>query len=153
MRKANTYNYSSKFSSKKFDEPEHVKFFPQILKWKQNQIDGLNSIISKVSDTTKQEFDDAYSAWNDYCYSLEIAHSPYLREKAQCEAFGKLVKMGREDPNVIMPLVIQKLMDPDEPLAVHLYEEITETYSALPVYNPSSKAGQYANKWLDAHIK
>jgi hypothetical protein len=79
-----------------------------------------------------------------------ILISSHSKTRAQGEAFNELVAMGRANPKEIMPLLIQKLMDPAEFFAYNIYEGITKKYSncALPVH----QAHYYAVKWIDTNV-
>jgi len=85
--------------------------------------DQLGSVPAKL----RAAFDAAFSAWKDtwFCGGLAINSNPHSR--AVGREFDTLIALGP----AVLPLVIEKLADPDNFMALQLYDAMQPNQSLL----------------------
>lgn len=86
----------------------------------QKEIDTLNVEISKISPVLKEQFENAFREWKDSWFQGDMIFSSDTRDRAKGKLFEKLLALGDE----IIPLVIEKLVDPENFIALTLYDSL-----------------------------
>lgn len=74
-----------------------------------------------ISPAERVQFEKAFGIWKNTWFEGNMAFSSYASSRAQGDAFKKLVSMGTR---IGIPLVIEKLADPDNFIALVLHEQL-----------------------------
>lgn len=107
----------------------------------------LDELVDNVPGEVREKFDQEFANWSFYLRRKDV--SDYYNS-AKGRTFEDLVAMGKD----IIPLVLQKIVQPGEYAAIPLYESIQDDRS-LMVMTPGAmsereKAIETARMWLDA---
>jgi hypothetical protein len=90
----------------------------------------IQQSVSNISNVTRQQFDNAYYQWIDTC-KQEKALSSYTYDCSNVETFHNLINLS----STIIPLLINKLVNPSNFLALVPYEAIqTNTSYHVPAF-------------------
>ena len=92
----------------------------------------LRDAVSTVSQSVVDEFERRFSAWKETWVAEHTAHLSDPSFVTNNEEFAALVALGPE----ILPLVIGKLIDPDNFLALQLYDAVEIDPGALVGIDP-----------------
>jgi hypothetical protein len=90
---------------------------------------------SAVSAELRTAFDAAFNAWKDTWFGGGLAISSDPHTRAVGKEFDALIALG---PG-ILPLVVEKLADPDNFLALQLYDAIQPEDRLLVQYGPEDE--------------
>ena len=96
----------------------------------------LSEAVSAVSDPVAEEFERRFSSWKQTWFSANTAHLSDPSFVTHSSEFATLVAMGPE----ILPLVISKLTNPNNFLALQLYEAVATDGVALVMIEPGDEA-------------
>src|SRR5438046_252638 len=80
----------------------------------------MPSTVDSVPSDVRREFEKAFDAWNETWFRGGLAISSVPHTRAIGNEFDALVALGPQ----ILPLVVEKLTDPDNFLALTLYDAI-----------------------------
>lgn len=114
---------------------------------------ALREEKSSVPDDLQAAFDAAFSAWKETWFSggLAISSNPHARMVGR--EFDALIALGPK----IMPLVVEKLADPENFLALQLYDAIQPDERLVVQFGPEDerilegeqgRARRVVQKWL-----
>ncbi|HLJ34209.1 MAG TPA: hypothetical protein VKU38_11180 [Ktedonobacteraceae bacterium] len=93
-----------------------------------------------ISDDEKLQFESAFQSWKSTWFQGNVAFSSYASSRAQGDAFKKLVQM---DTRISIPLVIEKLADPDNFISLVLHEQLEKRPHLLaPIVRGSLESEQ-----------
>ncbi len=95
----------------------------------------LDEQIRKVPSEVRAEFDTAFYAWKGTWFQDGLAISSDPHTRAVGKAFDDLISLGP----AILPLVIEKLADPDNFLALQLYDAIQTDENLLVQFEPDDE--------------
>ena len=109
----------------------------------QQQIDSL---VAQVPENVKEDFNAAYDSWLEFCRTPRIMLSSNSKDRGQGETFERLVQMGRDNPQQIMPLLVRKLMDSEQFMAHNIFGRIKEDTHFVLL--PQREAKIQARSWL-----
>ena len=90
---------------------------------------------AEISPRLRTAFDTAFSAWKDTWFSGGLAVSSDPHTRAVGREFDTLIALGP----VILPLVIEKLADPENFLALQLYDVMQSDENLLVQYEPDDE--------------
>jgi len=95
----------------------------------------LHKQQAEIPATVQTAFDTAFSAWKDSWFrgGLAISSDPHTR--AVGREFDALIAFGP----VILPLLIEKLADPENFLALQLYDALQSDENLLVQYEPDDE--------------
>jgi predicted RNA-binding Zn-ribbon protein involved in translation (DUF1610 family) len=88
----------------------------------QKEIDTLNVEISRISPVLKEQFENAFKEWKDSWFQGSMMFSSDTRDRAKGKLFEKLLALSDK----IIPLVIEKLIDPKNFIALTLYDSLQQ---------------------------
>jgi hypothetical protein len=89
----------------------------------------------EIPDDVRTRFDTAFSAWKDTWFSGGLAMSSDPHTRAAGKEFDSLIGLGP----VILPLLIEKLADPENFLALQLYDAMQSDENLLVQYEPDDE--------------
>ncbi len=115
----------------------------------------LKNQLKKIPKKTRSEFENAFYNWQETWFTGDYKFSSDTKDFAQGEAFLALVDMG----DSIIPLVLEKLQDPGNFVALVLYDTIQANNELVITYEKGdlfSLEGEHARakrtiaKWMDS---
>jgi hypothetical protein len=86
----------------------------------------LDAEIAEVPGNLRARFDERYSSWRKTWQRPDVLFSSNSKAVRNSDEFRSLVSLGPR----ILPLVVDKLLEPDEFFALQLYDALQDT-SAL----------------------
>lgn len=89
----------------------------------------------EVPATVRAAFEDAFRAWKEGWFRGGLAVSSDPHTRAVGAEFDALIAQGP----VVLPLVIEKLADPDNFLALQLYDAMQADENLLVQYEPEDE--------------
>jgi hypothetical protein len=95
----------------------------------------LRAQIDEVSNDVHAVFDRAFRAWKATWFAGGLAISSDPHTRAVGKAFDDLIALGP----VILPLVIEQLADPDNFMALQLYDAIQSDHNLIVQYEPEDE--------------
>jgi hypothetical protein len=95
----------------------------------------LREQMSRVPDNVRDAFETAFNAWRNTWFSGGLAISSDPHTRAVGKEFDALIALGP----AILPLVIEKLTDPENFLALQLYSVIQPNERLLVHYGPDDE--------------
>jgi hypothetical protein len=90
---------------------------------------------SKAPADLRAAFDTAFDAWKSTWFSGGLAMSSDPRTRAVGKEFDTLIAMGP----AILPLVVEKLADPENFMALQLYDAIQPNEHLIVQYGPEDE--------------
>jgi hypothetical protein len=90
----------------------------------------LREQINGIPADVRREFEDAFAAWKGTWFSGGLAISSDPHTRAVGKEFDELIALGP----AVLPLVIEKLIDPENFLALQLYDAIQPDERLLVQY-------------------
>lgn len=102
----------------------------------QEHIAALQKLTDKVPAPVNETFESLFAAWKATWFTGPTAESSDTRDCASGYAFEKLLEMGPE----ILPLVAAKIADPDNFVAMQLYDDLQPDKEARIVHEPGDPA-------------
>ncbi len=96
----------------------------------------LREAVSAVDGSVAQEFETRFSSWKRTWVYEHTAHLSDPAFVTHNEEFLALVAMGPQ----VLPLIVGKLTDPDNFLALQLYETVETDAGAVVAINPGDEA-------------
>ncbi len=107
---------------------KHKEVGPMLLS--EHQQSALRGLLNEVPKDLVEEFESRFQAWKTTWYA---GYHLFLSDPAHvknCEEFFEVAALGSD----MVPLLIEKLVDPKNTLALQLYDEIqTERYLQIPL--------------------
>jgi hypothetical protein len=118
----NVLGFYAKSASKTFEVQEVTARLSAMKTEKLSKADlqFLKRRVQQVSPELKERFQKAYQAWKEACQHPLIVISSDPASRTQTPAFLELVALGSE----IMPLLMEKLTDPDEFFALQVVDRL-----------------------------
>ncbi|MGH7172377.1 MAG: DUF7689 domain-containing protein [Gemmataceae bacterium] len=95
----------------------------------------LHKQQTEISATVRTAFDTAFSAWKDSWFRGGLAVSSDPHTRAVGSEFDALIALG----SAILPLLIEKLADPENFLALQLYDVMQSEENLLVQYEPDDE--------------
>jgi hypothetical protein len=95
----------------------------------------LHKEQTEIPDRVRTDFETAFSAWKDTWFSGGLAASSDPHTRAEGKEFDSLIALGP----VILPLLIDKLADPENFLALQLYDAMQSDENLLVQYEPDDE--------------
>jgi hypothetical protein len=95
----------------------------------------LHKQQSEISAEVRSAFDSAFRAWKDSWFRGGLAASSDPHTRAVGREFDALIALGP----VILPLLIEKLADPENFLALQLYDALQSDENLLVQYEPDDE--------------
>jgi hypothetical protein len=95
----------------------------------------LHKQLAEIPAEVRAAFDTAFSAWKDSWFRGGLAVSSDPHTRAVGEEFDALIALGP----VILPLLIEKLADPENFLALQLYDVMQADENLLVQYEPDDE--------------
>ena len=116
----------------------------------------LKSIAAEVDARTKQAFQSAFAAWKKTWFEggLAISSDPHTRTVGR--EFDALVALGPK----ILPLLVERLTEPDNFLALQLYDTLQPSPKLIVQFEPDDerilsgeqgRAQEVVKQWLASH--
>ncbi len=116
----------------------------------------LKSIAAEVDARTKQAFQSAFAAWKKTWFEggLAISSDPHTRTVGR--EFDALVALGPK----ILPLLVERLTEPDNFLALQLYDTLQPSPKLIVQFEPDAerilsgeqgRAQEVVKQWLASH--
>ncbi len=113
-------------------------------------VDKLSKLVYHIPLETQETFNVLHNEWKTFCFEQpEIVLSSAMGSRAQGDAFDQMVKIGRADPDNILPLLLNKIADPEEFMSVVIYEAITGN-TAVHLHSVQEQAIFHVNDWVEA---
>ncbi len=100
-----------------------------------NQKKTLQEQKAEIPATLRREFDKAFSAWKATWFSGGLAISSDPHTRAVGKEFDGLIALGP----AILPLVIEALADPENFMALNLYDAIQPDARLIVQYEPDDE--------------
>jgi hypothetical protein len=96
---------------------------------------ALKSIAAEVDAKTQQAFQAAFAMWKKTWFQggLAVSSDPHTRTVG--EEFDALVALGPK----ILPLVVERLADPDNFLALQLYDALQPNPNLIVQFEPDDE--------------
>lgn len=114
-----------------------------------------NALFVKNRNNSNGNFEKVFAAWVDRWMSPKYAPSSRLEDAKDLPEFSQLLAMGTK----ILPLVVEKMLDDENLLAVVLYDALQDNKELKVMYvgNEYLKGEQYrmrlsAKKWIDSNL-
>lgn len=85
--------------------------------------DKLSRLVNAVDPDRKELFENLFSKWKQKWFTGEIAFSSDTNDNKKLREYAPLKKMGGD----IIPLVAEKILAPDNFVALALFDELQET--------------------------
>jgi len=95
----------------------------------------LREQLNEVSTEMRAAFDAAFSAWKDTWFSGGLAISSNPHTRAVGAEFDRLIALGP----AILPLIIEQLADPENFLALQLYDAMQPSERLLVQFGPADE--------------
>jgi hypothetical protein len=95
----------------------------------------LNEQREKVSEELRAAFEDAFAAWKNTWFSGGLAISSNPHTRAVGKEYDALIALGP----AILPLVVEKLADPENFLALQLYDALQPNEKLLVYFEPDDE--------------
>jgi hypothetical protein len=95
----------------------------------------LNKQEAEIPSEVCAAFEAAFSAWKDSWFRGGLAVSSDPHTRAVGKEFDALIALG----GVILPLLIEKLADPENFLALQLYDAMQADENLLVQYEPDDE--------------
>ncbi len=109
----------------------------------------LQAAVDGVPIKTQETFNVLHNEWKTFCFEQpEIVLSSAMGSRAQGDAFDQMVKIGRADPDNILPFLLNKMADPEEFMSVVIYEAITDN-TAVHLHSGQEQAIFHVNDWVE----
>jgi hypothetical protein len=116
----------------------------------------LKSIAAEVDARTKEAFQSAFAAWKKTWFEggLAISSDPHTRTVGR--EFDALVALGPK----ILPLLVERLTEPDNFLALQLYDTLQLSPKLIVQFEPDDerilsgeqgRAQEVVKQWLASH--
>ncbi len=116
----------------------------------------LKSIAAEVDARTKQAFQSVFAAWKKTWFEggLAIGSDPHTRTVGR--EFDALVALGPK----ILPLLVERLTEPDNFLALQLYDTLQPSPKLIVQFEPDDerilsgkqgRAQEVVKQWLASH--
>jgi len=117
---------------------------------------ALKSVAADIDARTRQAFQSAFAAWKNTWFEggLAISSDPHTRTVGR--EFDALVALGPK----ILPLVVESLTDPDNFLALQLYDTLQPNPKLIVQFEPEDerilsgeqgRAQEVVKQWLASH--
>lgn len=114
-----------------------------------------NALFVKNRNNSNGNFEKVFAAWVDRWMSPKSAPSSRLEDAKDLPEFSQLLAMGTK----ILPLVVEKMLDDENLLAVVLYDALQDNKELKVMYvgDEYLKGEQYrmqlsAKKWIDSNL-
>jgi len=148
------YRKARLFESQKIDALMTKKIMKATLTAKERST--LKSIAAEVDARTKQAFQSAFAAWKKTWFEggLAISSDPHTRTVGR--EFDALVALGPK----ILPLLVERLTEPDNFLALQLYDTVQPSPRLIVQFEPDDerilsgeqgRAQEVVKQWLASH--
>ena len=111
----------SYMSTQSLAKPPSPNFIDDFLSSQERDL--LNQAATTIPKSVSQDFESAFQAWKNTWFEGNMGYSSNTYHRASNKAFDKLTAMGKQ----VIPLVIQKLADPDNFMAIVLYEQLEKS--------------------------
>lgn len=100
-----------------------------------SQRKDLRAEVERTPPELRKQFEEAFQSWKESWFrgGLAVSSNPHTRTVG--EEFDRLVAMGPQ----IIPLVVAKLTDPDNFLALQLYDTVQSDVKLLVQYRPNDE--------------
>lgn len=95
----------------------------------------LREQIHSVSSEVRTAFEAAFSAWKDTWFSGGLAISSNPHSRAVGKEFDALIALGPQ----ILPLIVEKLADPENFLALQLYDAMQPNERLVVQFEPADE--------------
>jgi hypothetical protein len=95
----------------------------------------LSQECERVSPKIRTAFDEAFTAWKNTWFSNGLAISSNPQTRAVGKEYHALIALGP----AILPLVVEKLADPENFLALQLYEALQPDEKLLVQFGPDDE--------------
>jgi hypothetical protein len=95
----------------------------------------LNEQCERVPEELRTAFEDAFAAWKDTWFSGGLAISSNPHTRAVGKEYDALIALGP----AILPLVLEKLADPENFLALQLYDALQPNEKLLVHFEPDDE--------------
>lgn len=108
--------------------------------------DKLDQLVENVPVEVREKFDQKFANWAFYLRQKDV--SDYYRS-AKGRVFEDLVALGKD----AIPLVLQKIVQPEQAFAIALYENILDDEALLAEAASTGERArgvELAKMWLDA---
>jgi hypothetical protein len=89
----------------------------------------------RLPSSLRAEFDEAFSAWKRTWFSGGLAISSNPQSRAVGKEFDRLIALGPKT----LPLVVEKLADPENFFAIQLYEALQPNEKLLVQFEPDDE--------------
>lgn len=96
---------------------------------------ALGDQLKSVTDQVRAAFEAAFSAWKDTWFSGGLAISSNPHTRAVGKEFDTLIALGP----AILPLVVEKLADPENFLALQLYDAMQPNERLVVQFEPEDE--------------
>lgn len=96
------------------------------------QAAAIRKLTQDIPPPVRETFESLFATWKESWFQGPTANSSDTRDCAQGYAFGKLMDMGSE----IIPLVVEKLADPDNFVALQLYDDLQPDEALRVAHSP-----------------
>jgi hypothetical protein len=96
----------------------------------------LRSAVSEVDDATRAAFEKRFDAWKAVWRCEEFQHHSDPAYVRFCKEFQDLVLLGQQT----IPLIVEKLVDPDNFLALQLHDALQPDDRLLALVEPEDDA-------------
>ena len=119
----------------RLENASHVKGARKV-KLRKEQAEVMKSVIAEVDKQVIDEFETKFSAW---VQTWDAPHTAHLSDPSFVrfsEEFAALVAMGAD----ILPLVVEKLTDPDNFFALQLYDALQPEAMSVVHIDPEDDA-------------
>ena len=93
---------------------------------------ALNEHRAEVSKDVNQAFDTAFAAWKESWFRGGLAINSNPQARAVGPEFDALIALGPD----VLPLLIEKLADPEKFLALQLYDAMQHNEKLLVHFEP-----------------
>jgi len=95
----------------------------------------LHGQLAEVPAKVRAAFETAFGAWKDNWFSGGLAISSDPHTRAVGREYDALIAMGAE----ILPLLIERLADPENFFALQLYDAVQSDENLLVQYEPDDE--------------
>jgi hypothetical protein len=96
---------------------------------------ALSEERERVPEEVRMAFEDAFTAWKNTWFSGGLAISSDPHTRAVGKEYDTLIARGP----TILPLVVEKLADPENFLALQLYDAIQPSEKLLVQFEPDDE--------------
>src|SRR5947209_7899717 len=96
---------------------------------------ALNEERDRVPEEIRAAFERAFAAWKDTWFSGGLAISSNPHTRAVGKEYDALIALGP----AVLPLVVEKLADPENFLALQLYDALQPNEQLLVQFEPDDE--------------